>query len=49
MTGAVPYRPPLTFEDLVELEQETQRRHELVDGVAYAMVGRNDSALSDRP
>ena len=39
MGEPVRYRPPLTVEDLDELERETQVRHELVDGIAYAMVG----------
>jgi len=39
MAEAVRYRPPVTVEELDILEHETQVRHELVDGIAYAMVG----------
>lgn len=39
MAQALRYRPPMTVEELDALEHETQLRHELVDGIAYAMVG----------
>ncbi len=39
MADAMPYRAPMTLAELTEVERETDTRHELVDGVAYAMVG----------
>lgn len=39
MADALRYRPPVTLAELDEIEQESQLRHEVVDGIAYAMVG----------
>lgn len=42
MTGIARALQPVSFNEYLTLEEKAQRKHELVDGVLYAMVGASE-------